>query len=155
VGNFEPIFGIIEQAKSFGFRELENGARLYGHVPHVAPQAWLHLLFAPLSDQDVMSLEKNMGQTIPSDFREFLFVTNGIGLFSCSLSIYGKRTSYVRTGDAAWQPFCIVTANTLERPEHIKPWQIVIGSYQSDGSKLFLDGKDGIAFRTKIRSKKV
>jgi hypothetical protein len=155
VDAFNTALQIIEKAKSFGFRQLANGARLYGHVPHVAPEAWLHQVYAPLSEQDVISVEEKIGQTIPNDLRQFFHLANGVGLFSVSLSIYGKKTSYVRTGDDAWQPFCIVSANTLERPRHAKPSQIVVGGYKDDGSLLFLDLEDGSVFRTKSRSKKV
>jgi hypothetical protein len=155
VDAFETVSRVVEQARSFGFRQLPNGAKLYGHVPHVAPEAWLHQLYAPLSEHDILSLEKTLGQTIPDDFREFVRHTNGISLFSGSLSIYGKRISYARSGDEAWQPFCIVTANTLDRPAHATSRQIVVGSYRNDGSLVFLDVNDGIAFRTKSRSREV
>ena len=152
---FNAVWDIIEHAKSFGFRQLESGARLYGHVPHVAPEAWLHQVYAPLSEQGVISVEEKLSLTIPKDLRQFFHLANGIGLFSVAVSIYGKRTSYVRTGDHAWQPFCIVSANTVERPSHAKPSQIVVGGYREDGSLLFLDLEDGSVFRTKSRSKKV
>lgn len=152
---FDAVLQIIERAKPFGYRELANGTRLYGHAPHVAPEAWLHQVYAPLEVSDMDSLVEIIGLPIPGDLRHFFRLANGVGLFSGSLSIYGKRTSYVRTGDAAWQPFCIATANTLERPTHAKPTQLVVGSYRSDGSLLFLDLDNGAAFRTKSRSKKI
>jgi hypothetical protein len=146
---------IIESAKSFGFRQLPNGARLYGHVPHVAPEAWLHEVFAPLSDSDIQSLDRAIGLALPADFRTFLRLANGMGLFSGSLAIDGKRTSYVRVGDDAWQPFCIVAANVEERPRQAKPWQLIVGGYRSDGSLVSIDVRDGSAFRTKARSSKI
>ena len=152
---FNTVLQVIEQSRQFGFRQLANGTRLYGHVPHVAPEAWLHQVYAPIVEQDVISLEERIGLPIPSELRQFFQLANGVGLFSVSLSIYGKRTSYVRTGDDAWQPFCIVTANTLERPTHAKTSQLVVGGYRADGSLLFLDLEDGKVFRTKSRSKKV
>jgi hypothetical protein len=33
---WNEVLAIIEQAKSFGFRELAYGSRLYGHVPREA-----------------------------------------------------------------------------------------------------------------------
>ncbi len=155
MSGFETILQTISQAKSFGFRVLANGTHLYGQVPHVAPEAWLHQVFAPLTEQEIVWLEEKMKLPIPHDLRQFFLLANGVGLFSVSLSIYGKKTSYVRSGDDAWQPFCILSANTLERPTHAKPSQIVIGGYQDDGSLLFLDLEDGTAFRTRSRSKKI
>jgi len=152
-------FGLIEQtaerARSFGFRQLPNGARLYGHVPHIAPEAWLHELHAPLAKQDITELERRIGKDFPAQLRDFFLSANGVDLFSDALSVFGKRTSYVRSGDESRQPYCIVTANTLDRPTHAKNSHIVVGSYRNDGSLLFVDNESGETFRTKTRSKKV
>ena len=123
-------------------------------MPHIAPEAWLHQIYAPLAENDIALIEDKLGQAIPADLRQFLHLANGVGLFSGSLSIYGKRTSFGRSGDEVWQPFCIVTANTLDRPPQAKDGQLVIGSYRNDGSLVFIDSKDGTVFRTKSRSKK-
>lgn len=155
MAEFQPVLQIIEQARTFGFSQLANGVKLYGHVPHIAPEAWLHQIYPALSEQDVISLEEKLGGEFPADFRDFLFCANGIGLFSDSLSIYGKRTSFARSGDEAWQPFCIITANTLDRPSSAKPWQIIIGSYRTDGSLLSLDSRNATVIKTKGRSKKI
>lgn len=153
--SFESVLHTLEQAKAFGFRQLTNGTMLYGHVPHIAPEAWLHQLFSPVSDHDIFMIEEKIGLPVPSQFRDFLKFTNGVNLFSGSLSIYGKRTSYARSGDDAWQPFCVVTANTLDRPMQAKPWQFIVGSYRSDGSLVSIESRDGTAFRTKGRSAKI
>jgi hypothetical protein len=155
MGPFDSVREVIEQAKSFGYRELKSGARLFGHVPHVAPEAWLHQVYAPLSERDCDLLEQKVEQPLPVEFREFLSIANGLGLFSNTLSIYGQRASYGRSGDEVWQPFSIVDANTFDRPRHAKQNQLIVGSYRSDGSLVFIDGNDGHAYQTRARSAKV
>jgi hypothetical protein len=154
MSEFLGISRIFEQASAFGELRLANGAVLYGHTPHVAPEAWFHQVFAPLTDAEIAQLSETIGHVFPEQLCSFLRQSNGLGLFSYALSLYGKRRNYARTGDDVWQPFCIVTANTLERPNHARDGQIVIGGYRQDGSLLFID-RDGSVFRTRARSKKV
>src|SRR5262245_39018067 len=152
---YRAVFDIIEHARAFGSRELANGTRLVGHVPHIAPEAWFHEVFTPLTEADVVGLERRLPSPFPSEFRQFLGISNGINLYSVSLAVYGRRTSYERTGDEVWQPFCITTANTFDRPRHARDWQLIVGSYKNDGSLISLDVRDGTAFRTKARSSKI
>lgn len=153
---WNEVLAIVERAQAFGLRTTPSGARLFGHVPHVAPEAWLHIVFAPLLDDAVLErLERDLPVPTHPDFLEFLRLSNGLDLFSCALCLYGRRTSYARTGDDTRQPFCLMTANTLERPKSAKKWQLIIGGYRNDGSLLSLDTRDGTVFRTKRRSAKV
>jgi hypothetical protein len=151
---WHAVLNIIKQAGSFGVEQLSNGTTLWGHVPHVAPEAWLHQLHSALNATDIAGIEARIGRSFPPDFVHFLKTSNGMMLFSCTFSIYGKRTSYSRKGDGSRQPFCIVSANTLERPDVIGLSQLVIGGY-NDGSLLYIDATDGTVTRKKPRSRKV
>lgn len=122
-----------------GERELENGTRLLGHVPHVAPDAWLHLVFSPLSDSEIAVLEDQIGHSLPLAVADFYRHSNGLLLFSGSLSIDGLRGVNSRSGDAAWQPFSIHTANCLERPSGAPVDWVYFGSYAEDGSQVVVD----------------
>jgi hypothetical protein len=156
VSRFEPTQCVINEARSFGFQQLFNGTTLYGHVPHVGTEAWLHQLHAPLTVPNLASLAEQIGQTFLGDLREFyLSFSNGAHLFSGSLSIFGQRKNYARSGDDARQPFCLITSNTIERPSRAKPWQIIVAAYQWDGSLTHVDSRDGTVFRTKGRSTKI
>ncbi len=154
MSEFKKILPILETAGALGKRQVPNGAVLIGHVPHVAPEAWLHEMFPPLSAASISELSQQIGQPVHADFCEFLQHSNGLMTFSCALAIYGKRSGYSRRPDDR-EPFCIVSPNTLERPDHAQDGVVVIGSYRQDGSLLLLDSADGSVFRTKARSKKV
>jgi hypothetical protein len=135
-------------------RVLSNGTRLVGHVPHIAPEAWLHQVYRPLSDQQVRKIETELRSTLPMVFSDFLQRCNGLGLFSGCLSIDGLRTSYERTGDAVWQPFDILTPNVDERPRGSKPSCLFVGGYSDDGSRLYIDNADLKVYRCERRSAK-
>ena len=146
------IFSITDRAKILGVRELPGGGKLLGHIPHVAPEAWLHEVFAPLNDKNLNQIEMEIKKPIPFVFREFLKKVNGLMLFSCSLSIYGYRVGFARSGEAVWQPFSLVTPNTIERPKDAKESLFCIGGYGWDGSRLYIDGATLKVFRAERRS---
>jgi len=136
---FIELKALVQKSAAFGERTTTMGAHLYGHVPHLAPEAWLHSLYAGLSTQELQSMELKCGRPIPSIFRDFLSHTNGINLFSGHLYIYGMRSTYDRTGDAAWQPYALEVPNTQERPRDAKASYFFVGGYFDDGSKLVID----------------
>lgn len=144
---FKELESIVEEAGIFGFRETGEGARLYGHVPHIGPEARFHVLFRGLSDLDIGRLEKEVGAQLTGQLRVFLGFSNGASLFSRSISIYGLRRSYSRSGDEAWQPFAMETANRIERPEGVPDSYIFIGGYFDDGSKIIFDSRNGKIYR--------
>lgn len=138
---FEDVFVALEQARRLGFRQTSLGAKLFGHVPHVAPEAWLHSVYFGLSSEEIRHLEDALGRTIPNEVEEFLRISNGLNLFSNSLFIFGLRRSNERVGDAAWQPFSIEAANTLERPSELDSDAVVVGGYFDDGSRLVVSSR--------------
>jgi hypothetical protein len=55
------------------------------------------------------------------------------------LSIYGLRSNYDRVGDAAWQPFSILTPNIEERLKDSNFYYFIIGRYFEDGSRIAIE----------------
>lgn len=145
---FEQIVSIIMRSESLGLEKLGNGALLIGRVPHVAPFARLHLLFKGLDEEKIKLMEHEIGRKIPTQFKDFLSLSNGMSIFSGSLSLYGYRNGYSREGDDSWQPFNFVSANTYEHPVDAYPHWIVIGGYQEDGSILYIDDSTGKVYRS-------
>lgn len=113
MNSFDQILEVVGRAESLGWRTLSNGVRLVGHIPHFAPEAYLHVLFPPLEDGQISLIEQQVGRKFHADLKAFYGRSNGLTLFAYSLDFVGLRTSYVRTGDEAWQPFSIVRP-TLE-----------------------------------------
>lgn len=111
---FDRTLAALRRWDHLGFESLSNGTILIGRVPHVAPQAWLHEVYAPATPEQLGRLA-SVSVPVHAEFRSFLSRANGMHLFSGHLCIYGIRSSYARSGDARWQPFDIVDPNTVER----------------------------------------
>jgi hypothetical protein len=151
---FIKAIKILERYKSLGYRELGNGTKLIGHVPHVAPEAWHHRIFPPLNENSIREIEKIIHMALPDSYVEFLKSTNGINMFSDSLSFSGLRLSYVRVGDESIQPYHIKTFNLYERPEDSENSFVFVGHYFDDGSLLYIDKSDGAVYRCTRESSK-
>ena len=151
----QEVTEIMRRARHLGERVLDGGTRMIGHVPHVAPQAWLHILFSPLSDDEIGEVESEIGIAIPESLKVFYSLANGISLFSGSLAIYGRRDNYKRTVDSARQPFSITTPNTVERLRDAKGSYLFIGGYPSQkGYYLCVDIRDLRVYRCTRESAK-
>ena len=83
----KEIIELLEGYKNLGHRELDNGTRLIGHVPHVVPEAWLHYIDPPLTRNDLIYLEKQVAIRLSQNFRDFLRASNGLNIFSDTLFV--------------------------------------------------------------------
>jgi hypothetical protein len=129
----------LDYAATFGYRRLPDGCQLYGHLPQVAPQAWLHIVFPPLPTDLFRQLERDIGRAIPPSYAAFLQEANGLSLFGRALSFFGRQGP-LRREDPDWRaPFSLVTPNTLERPEGVSESAFHIGGYGKDGSGLWMN----------------
>ena len=141
------ILDSLGNLEEFESEMLPDGTELIGRVPHVAPEAGLHLFFAPATDEQIQNIQDQIGTLLPSDYANFLLEFNGISLFSNALYLYGARKNYKRSGNDVWQPFDIVVPNTLERPDALESSEIIIGGYTLDGSRLCMNRASGEIFR--------
>lgn len=119
---------------------LADGTRLFGHVPEIAPQAWLHCIYPTLNNEEIMMIEKEIGIRIPEAYKDFLLnCSNGLSIFLDTLNLYGFRKIYSRSIEQAWQPYSIFLPNTQERPKDARLNHLFIGGYNWDGSLLYID----------------
>jgi hypothetical protein len=139
---------VLEKAKAFGYSLQSDNTVLLGQVPHVAPKAWLHVLFAPIDNEEILvALEKELGMKIPTGYRKFLTnAHNGLSLFSSSIELFGYRKNYNRRSPH-FLPFDIVTSNTVERPSNAGMNKFFIGSYNWDGSLIYVDTSSSKIYR--------
>lgn len=140
------VFNVVQRAAAFGTAISENGAHMYGHVPHVGPEAWFHVIFPALTSEALTGLENRLRRSVPPEYRQLLTVTNGLYLFSGSLSLYGLRTDYSRRL-GIWLPFDLGDPNVHERPRAADPSWFVFGFYDEDGSNTYIDPTEGRVYR--------
>ncbi|MDQ0202303.1 SMI1/KNR4 family protein [Neobacillus ginsengisoli] len=130
---------VLGKWKEKGYRELKNGTEIICHVPKNGPEAWLHKIYAPLPEEAINVLERNVvTKKVPLVLKEFYRKMNGINLFSDVFCVFGVRTSYVRTGDESIQPYDLITPNLERHIECPKSW-LIFGSYSWDGSEVVMD----------------
>lgn len=131
------VVGKIRQAETLGLEVTPEGARRYGHFLALGSEAWAHATFAALRECEVDELESELGRPIPSAYREFLMLCNGLNLFFGSLCLYGRRT-WDHTAHGAIQPYDILHQR-VRRPKGI----LCCGSYSfEDGIDLLLNASD-------------
>jgi hypothetical protein len=140
------VMGALRSASTFGEATSDNGARMYGHVPHVAPMAWFHILFPPLDPAALTELEAVLGRSVPDTYRDLLARTNGLYLYSGALSLYGLRRDYSRN-PAIREPFDLGDPNVRERPPAARPGWFIFAFYKADGSNAYWDPDDGRVYR--------
>ncbi len=137
---FELLFKLLREREKCGIKTLERGTELICSVPLLAPKAWLHTIYAKLSDEQINSILKDSIIEFPEDYIEFLKRANGINVFSDNLSIWGLRTSYSREGDDSVQPYDVLALNEEEIRKSPNGW-FYFGSYSWDGSEMLYDLK--------------
>lgn len=127
------IVSLAEKWKGLGEKTLENGTRLIGHVPQVAPQAYLHQFYLPaLTGGEFEVVELFVKRPLPQPLRELYGRFNGLRLFQGELGVDGLRRSSGRTVEDVWQPFAIQTPNADERPERAPDDFVFFGGYKDD-----------------------
>ncbi len=145
---FDKVKAVINNYSFIGQQVLADGTILVGKAPHIAPLAWLHNIYPVLSKEEIYLIEYKTGVEVPDAYAHFLtHHSNGLMFFVATLSLHGLRKRMGRSIEDAWQPFSIDTRNTFERVDDASPFHFFIGSYNWDGSLLYIDNKTGKVHR--------
>jgi len=141
---------IIYSYKHLGEKIVsETGAHLIAKAPHKGSEAWLFALYPGLANDEISQLENSINIEFNEDYKDFLRQINGFHFLVNVFSMDGLRRNYKRTGDSIWQPYDIITPNTIERPKNSPPHYLYIGGYNWDGSSLCMDTKTDKVYRCK------
>jgi hypothetical protein len=109
-----------------GFIAGQSGAYQTGHVPHIAPYAYLCTRYAGLDEAGILDAENTCGRFISQPYREMLGQMNGAHLLGVSL--YGGIGGSVdRSGVGIGKPISIWYQNAVERPDYIPNGHLGIG----------------------------
>lgn len=147
VHEIASVLAPLSLAEKLGTRILSNGVRLLGHVPHVGPKAYFHVLFPGLDARRLVELESAAGRPVPPQLKALYELSNGMHLFSGAVSIFGLRSRNSRTGDAAWEPFGVELKNKDERPGGASKELFFFGFYDWDGSLLYMSAQSPEVYR--------
>jgi hypothetical protein len=139
---WQRIAAVLRTWEHLGCQQIRNRASLIGYVPHVGSRAYLHTVYRGLTNEQVASSESELGASFPVSFKQFLHVSNGSHFYVDALRIFGRRTSYARTGDEAYQPYDIIALNSVfEKPQDAHAGICRVGSYDWDGSSLYFNAQ--------------
>lgn len=133
----ETLLRLDEQLRErydpLGSVEGENGAYRTGHVPHVAPYAYLCSRYAGLDDKGARDAENEAERYIPKPYKELLRHMNGARILGVSLH-GGIGGSVDRSGAGIGQPISIRYQNVVERPDYIPDGHLGIGAINGEWS---------------------
>jgi len=140
--DYETFLKPLNRFKSLGEKKSDNNSRLIGNPDKSKPFYWLIKIFFPLGEKELSNLTDEIN--IPNEYKNFLLnCCNGLDLFLGTLSLFGYRENMNRTfKDVIQQPFNILTVNLKEKPKNSKDEYFYIGSYNWDGSLLYINIKD-------------
>lgn len=145
IKDYQIIENLLYKFSNLGLeKSLETGAIKIGRAPHIAPLAVLNCIYPTINNEQVNYIETEIGRPLPESLKSFMtHFSNGLGVLCDTLCLYGLRLNYIRSIEMVWQPFDIILPNKLERPDNAKPEMIMIGSYNWDGSKIYMspDGR--------------
>lgn len=79
---------------------MGNGAQFICPTPKYGPQAFLHMLFAPASDDALIDIEDLFGFSLPQEYADFLAFSNGSSLFQHTFSLFGCGGNFSRSLEA-------------------------------------------------------
>jgi hypothetical protein len=153
MNEYDKVFEFLEKYKSKNSKVLKDGTQLIFHAPHIAPEAYLHIIFPPLNTHDLVKIENLTKRKVPIDYKNFLLISNGLSIFSGSLTLDGLRKNYNRTNETR-QPFSLEIPNVLERLADSEESYFYIGGYKWDGSLLYIDSTNNKVFRCLENSSK-
>jgi len=117
-------------------------AAFYQHVPHVAPYAYLHIIFSPPTPHDLE--ESAQALSIPGLWRRWLETQNGADIFSGALAFYGvvpRNQLLSRGGPYAQSPYSIVDVNEELVLRRYPQW-VQIAGYGVNLARLLINRSD-------------
>jgi hypothetical protein len=140
---WQALLQVVDAAARLGRQEPTPGTVLVGHIPHVAPLAYLHVLYRPLDPDELEDLARSFLQPLPEEYLWLLRQTNGLNLFADSLAIFGMERSRSRD-PSRHQPYDVGRMNEFERLPALDPHILFVGAH-GDGMGIYLDSRSGRA----------
>lgn len=146
--DYSEIKELILKFSFLGIEESKStGALLIGRAPHIAESAWLNRLYSPIDKNEIIKMEDGISKKIPTSYVDFLTnFSNGLNILGDTLCLFGYRSNYVRTVDFSWQPYSLISFNKCNKPRNSTGEMLFIGSYDWDGSLLYMTTDEKVHF---------
>lgn len=147
----EKILPLLEKSSHLGELKNEMGTRLIGHCPHIAPKAYLHVIYAPLSQAELEEFHSRTGRAVDYQLNNFLHYANGIMIYSGALRVLGYVPLQRKSDTDIYNyPSNIIIPNVSARIKGLSKGAVIVGFYKIDGSYASIE-EDGsvVRFNTK------
>lgn len=143
----EKIIKPLEAWEHLGEVTNEMGTRLIGHVPHIAPKAYLHVIYAPTDSEEFAELDERLGRPAPNQLKQFFKFANGLRIFSGWVSVEGFVPYKKKAEKHPYNyPADIMFPNSVARIKGLSDGATIVGSYKIDSSKVLIE-EDGHVIR--------
>ena len=149
-----PLIEKMIRFVSLGEEVAPNGTLLYGCAPHIGKKAFLHTLYPPLKENEILMLEKNIGIKLPPHLIDFYQECNGFHYFLDTLSVDGLRIGAGRSGADYYQPYDLKTINVDERISDAEVDCVFFGGYDWDGSLVYTRQNEADVYLCSVDSAK-
>lgn len=127
----------------------ENGTRLYGHSPSVAPKAYEAIVYPGLKKNDIIEFSNRLGSSLPEQYHKFLLAMNGLSLHIGKVRLFGylpAKRSYpvhphyypsnlIQRSRVLSDPmkFCIGWTQDGDRYIYIQKDKVIVGNGKNAG----------------------
>lgn len=125
---------IRERLDRLGFIDGDAGGFATGHVPHIAPHAYLCRWYAGLDDERLKAVEAESGRYVPESYRELLSQLNGGDLMGIGLNGFTGGLLERSIENQVGQPISVRYQNAVERPNYISEGHFGIGAINGEWS---------------------
>lgn len=143
----EEVLPLLEAASNAGDSMNEMGTRLIGHMPSIAPSAYVHVVYAPMASGELRELRGRFGRPIPDQYEDFLTCANGLSLFTGVLRVLGYVPAKRRASTGVYNyPTNVIIPNVTARLGGLAREAVVVGWRQA-GNCYFAIEKDETVVR--------
>lgn len=143
----ERILAPLEAWSCFGEEKNGMGTRLIGHAPHIAPKAYVHVVYAPLGETELQEFSERLGRPVPTQLGEFYTYANGLMTFSGTIRVLGYVPLKRRASTDIYNyPSNLMIENVSARIKGLSHGAVVVGWYKADGSYVSIE-ENGTAVR--------
>jgi len=141
------ILSILESWAYLGESVNSSGSRLIGHLPLIAPRAYINIIFPPLSQRNILTLEQTLMSPLPKQYKEFLAFANGLNVYSDALRVFGFVPLKKESGsDVFTYPANLVIHNDKSSIKGLQSNEMIVAWYKADGSYVKIN-ENGRAVR--------
>lgn len=139
---YNEISSMLNCGSSVGNKVSDSGAIFLGHMPEVAPKAYLHVIYPPIDEKSILELNEILKPAIlHSSLIDFFRFANGMNLFfKKGFRVFGYVSAEKRVSEGFFDyPDDILHANGDIRIKGSESNEITIGWYLADSSYVNLD----------------